>query len=474
MTKGELCSLALVEQAKLIASRQVSPVELLDSVLGQIDRIEGKINAYITLTRDSALAEARQAESEIARGDYRGPLHGIPIALKDLFYTRGVRTTAGSKILRDFVPAEDATVVGRLRDAGAVLLGKTNMNEFAYGANGLNAHYGAVHNPWDLDRITGGSSSGSAAAVVASMCSAALGSDTGGSIRNPAALCGAVGIKPTYGRVSRFGAIPCAWSLDNVGPLTRTAEDAALVLGAIAGWDPKDPASSREPVPNYGEELSRGVSGLRIAILQEYATDPLEPDVSAAFRAALDVLRGQGAVVEELSVPEVTSAIGASTAILSSEVTAYHEENLKTRPEDFGAEVRARLQTGLFIAATDYIKGQRVRRLLIQRFREILSRYDAVVCPTVPATAPRLDQETVEFPGFSELRNATMVRHTRLFNLNSLPAVSVPCGFDSMGLPVGLQIAGAPFAEGTVLRISHAYQQATEWNRRAPAIAQAR
>ena len=471
MSNGELCLLTLAEQARLIASRQISPVELLQSVLRQIDRIDGKINAYITVTRDEAMAEAREAEAAIGRGEHRGPLHGIPIALKDLLYTKGIRTTAGSKIMGSFVPTEDATVVACLRAGGAVMVGKTNMNEFAYGATGINPHYGDVHNPWDLDRITGGSSSGSAAAVASSMCSAALGSDTGGSIRNPAALCGLVGLKPTYGRVSRYGAVPCAWSLDNVGPLTKTAEDAALMMAVISGWDPRDPASSAEPVPDYLAALSQGISGLRIAVLREYATDPAQPDVAAAFQAALDVLRGLGTTVEELSIPEVAAAIGASTAILSSEVTAYHEENLRTRPEDFGPDVRARLEAGLFIAATDYLKGQRVRRLFVQRFQEVLRRYDAIVCPTVPITAPNRDQEMIQFDGFSEPRGTTMVRHTRLFNLNSLPTVSVPSGFAPNGLPVGLQVATAPFTEGTALRIAHAYQQATGWHRRVPAIA---
>lgn len=471
MTAGELRLLTLAEQSRLIASRQISPVELLDSMLGQIDRIDGEINAFITVMRGSALAEARAAEKAIAAGEYRGPLHGIPIALKDLFYTKGVRTTAGSKVMSDFVPADDATAVSKLREAGAVIIGKAAMHEFAYGTTGINPHYGTVHNPWDLDRIPGGSSSGSAAAVATSMCSAALGSDTGGSIRIPAALCGIVGIKPTYGRVSRAGAVPCAWSLDNVGPMARTAEDAAIVLQAIAGWDPRDPASSSEPVPDYRAQLAEGISDLSIAVLKEYATDRTEPEVNEAFHGALGVLRNLGAVVEEVSVPEVSVVIGASTAILSSEVSAYHEENLRIRPQDYGEEVRARLETGLFISATDYLKGQRARRIVTDRFCEVMSRYDAVVCTTVPAIAPRLDQETVDFGGFAEPRGPVMVRHTRLFNLTSLPAVSVPCGFDSRGLPVGLQIATAPFTEGMALRIAHAYQGATDWHTRVPAVA---
>jgi aspartyl-tRNA(Asn)/glutamyl-tRNA(Gln) amidotransferase subunit A len=471
MSERDLHMLSLAEQANLIASGQISPVELLEATLQQMDRVDGRLNAYITPMRNQAMADARRAEEVITGGGYLGALHGIPIAVKDLFYTRGVRTTAGSKVMADFVPDDDATAVTRLREAGAVIVGKTGMHEFAYGTTGINPHYGDVRNPWDLERVPGGSSSGSAAAVAARMCSAALGSDTGGSIRIPAALCGITGIKPTYGRVSRHGAVPCAWSLDNVGPLTRTAEDAAIVMGAIAGWDGKDPASCQDPVPDFVAALSQGVSGLRVAILKEYVTDPTEPEVLAAFQAAMDLLRSLGASVEEVSVPEVNTAIGASTAILASEVSAYHEENLRRRPQDYGEEVRARLETGFFIAATDYLKGQRVRRLLTAQFLELLAGYDAVVCPTIPATAPRFDQDTVAYGDVVEPRGPAMVRHTRLFNLTSLPAVSVPCGLDSQGLPIGLQIATAPFTEGLTLRIAHAYQQATDWHTRVPAIA---
>lgn len=471
MSDRELCFLTLAEQARLIRDRKVSPVEVVGSVLRQIERIDGRINAYITVMGETALSESRQAEAEIARGNYRGPLHGIPIALKDLFYTKGIRTTAGSKILRDFVPGEDATAVTRLREAGAVIVGKTNMHEFAFGPLNTNPHYGDVHNPWDLSRVTGGSSGGSAAAAATFMCSAALGSDTGGSIRIPASFCGLFGIKPTYGRVSRYGAIPCAWSLDNVGPLARTAKDGALVLAAIAGWDPRDPASSRKPVPDYATTLSQPVSGLKVAVLQEYMTDPMEPEVVAGVRTALEVLRQLGMRVEEISVPKVDSAIGASTAILYSEVASYHEENMRTRPEDFGPDVRARLEQGLMIAATDYVKAQRVRRMLIDRFQGLMRRYDAIVCPTEPATAPRLDQEVVQYDGLVEPRPATATRHTRLFNLTSQPAASVPCGFASNGLPIGMQIATAPFAEATALRIAHAYQSSTDWHKRVPTVA---
>ena len=473
MSNQELCSLTLAEQARLIRSGKTSPVEVVESTLRQIERVDGRVNAYITVLADAALSAAHEAEREIVAEGYRGPLHGIPVALKDLFYTRGIRTTGGSKILREFVPDEDATVVARLKEAGAVIVGKTNMHEFAYGPTSINPHYGDVHNPWDPSRISGGSSGGSAAAVATFMASAALGSDTGGSIRIPAALCGVVGIKPTYGRVSRHGAIPCGWSLDHVGPLCRTAEDAALLLSAIAGWDPKDPASSREPVPDYVAEISQGVSGMRAAVIQEYATDPMEPAVAAAFQAALEVLRQSGMRVDEVSVPETRYAVPASTAILSTECTAYHEERLRTRPEDYGPDVRARLEGGLLVAATDYVKAQRIRRLLTDQLQTILRRYDALLCPTEPVVAPRLDQETALFGTLEETRVAALTRHTRLFNITSLPAASVPCGFDPNGLPIGLQIAGAPFAEGTVLRIAHAYQQSTRWHLQAPLLAAA-
>ncbi len=472
MSDQQLCHLSIAEQARLIRNREISPVELLESVLRQIERVDPAVNSYITVPAEEARAATREAEQEIGRGDYRGPLHGIPIALKDLYYTRGIRTTAGSKIHRDFVPTKDAEVVVRLKKAGSVLVGKTNMHEFALGAINTNPHFGDVHNPWDLERISGGSSGGSAAAVAASMASAALGSDTGGSIRIPASLCGVVGLKPTYGRVSRHGAMPCAWSLDHVGPLCKTAEDAALLLQVIAGRDPKDPTSSHETVPDYAAGLSQGISGLRLAVLKEHI-DPetTQPAVLAGFQAAIEVLRGLGATIEELSVPEAIHAYPASTAILSVEAAAYHECDLRVRPEEIGPDVRARLEGGLLIAATDYVKAQRVRRMLAERFVALLRQYDAILGPAEPTTAPRIDQETIQYPGLAEARRLSLTRYTRLHNVTGLPAASVPMGFDSSELPMGLQIACAPFDEEMVLRIGHAYQQATNWHKRLPPAA---
>ncbi len=470
MDTRNLCRQTIAEQARLIHRKEVSPVEVVSSVLQQIEKLNSRVNAYITVMPEEALTAARKAEEEIASGQDRGPLHGIPVAVKDLFYTRGIRTTGGSKILKDFVPGEDATVVTRLKEAGAVIVGKTNMHEFAFGPVNTNPHFGDVHNPWDLTRVTGGSSGGSGAAVAARMGAAALGSDTGGSIRIPAALCGVFGIKPTYGRVSRFGVLPLAWSLDHVGPLTQTAEDAAMVLAAIAGWDPKDPSSSRNPVPEYGAELSQGVSGLKMAVLQEYLTFPMEPKVLAGFQKALEVLKEAGIQIEEISLPEVEYAPGAATAILYAEAAAYHEKYYRTRAKDYGPDVLERLEMGFLVAATDYINGQRVRTLLIDRFCSVLNSYDALICPTEQVTAPRLDQNLIQIGKRKEARGAVLPRLTRLFNLTSLPAASVPCGFASNGMPYAFQIIGAPFAEGMVLRIAHAYQQRTDWHKKLPPV----
>ncbi|MEW6265176.1 MAG: amidase [Thermodesulfobacteriota bacterium] len=471
MSGSELCFLTLAGQASLVRRREVSPVEVLASVLRQIERLDRRVKAYITVMSDSALAAAQAAEHEIAQGHYRGPLHGLPLALKDLIHTEGVRTTAGSKIMRDFIPGEDATAVTRLKQAGAVILGKTNMHEFAYGSTNVNPHYGTVRNPWNDQVLPGGSSGGSAAAVAASMCSAALGSDTGGSIRMPAAFCGITGFKPTYGRVSRHGVVPCAWSMDHVGPLAKTAEDAALVLAAIAGWDPKDPASSREPVQDYMAQLEQDVAGLRVGVLREYTVDPVMPEVEAAFRRALGVLRELGLKVEEISIPETKYAVGASNAILLTEAASYHEERLRSRAGDYGEDVRSRLELGLFVSATDYVKAQRVRRLLIEKFQNVLRRYEAIVCATEPITAPGFDQEVILFDGLAEPRSQALVRHLRLFSLIGLPAVSLLCGFASDGLPIGLQIAAAPFADGRVLQIAAAYQKSAPWHLQAPPAA---
>jgi aspartyl-tRNA(Asn)/glutamyl-tRNA(Gln) amidotransferase subunit A len=467
----ELAFLPLVELAEQLRRGAVSPVEVTRAYLERIGALEPTLRAFITVTGEQALAEAAAAEREIGAGQYRGPLHGVPLAIKDLFYTAGVRTTAGSKILADFVPAEDAACVARLRAAGALSLGKTNLEEFAYGATSINPHYGACRNPWDPERIAGGSSGGSAAAVAAGLCSAALGTDSGGSIRQPSALCGLVGLKPTYGRVSRHGVVPLSWSQDHVGPMARTVRDAAVLLQALAGHDPRDPASSPAPVPDYLAGLEDGVRGLRVGLPRDFFFTRVDSEVADAVRGAARALEGLGAQVEEVPLPHATQIWTAGAAILYAEATAYHEAWLRSRPEDYGPLVRARLRVGAAILGADYLKAQRARALLVAEADRLFDRLDVLLTPTTPIAAPRQDESVVRWPDGTEedVRGATL-RFTRPFNLLGFPAASVPCGFTAGGLPLGLQIVARPFAEALVLRVAGAYEAAHGWGARRPAV----
>jgi aspartyl-tRNA(Asn)/glutamyl-tRNA(Gln) amidotransferase subunit A len=471
MPDETLAFLPLAELAPQLARRAVSPVELTRLYLARIERYDPTLRAYITVTAEAALAAARAAEQEIVAGRYRGPLHGVPLAIKDLLWTAGVRTTAGSRILADFVPTEDATTVARLRAAGAVLLGKTNLEEFAYGATSINPHYGACRNPWHCEHLAGGSSGGSAVAVVAGLCAAALGSDTGGSIRQPAALCGLVGLKPTYGRVSRHGAIPLSWAQDTVGPMTRTVRDAALLLQVLAGPDDRDPACSAVPVPDYTAAVDAGVRGLRLGVPTEFFWERLDPEVERAVRAAIDVLAGLGARVEPLAFPHWPATAAAGATILAAEAATYHADWLRTRPEDYGPAVRARLRVGATLLALDYLQAQQARAVLVREARALFARCDALLTPAVPLPAPRLDADQITWPDGTreDIRGATL-RFTRPFNLLGFPALSVPCGFTAGGLPVGLQVVGRPFDEPTVLRVAAAYEAATDWTARRPSL----
>ena len=465
MTVAEISRLSVAEAGDLIHQRKLSPVELTEACLQRIGRVDAQLNAFITVTGEEALKAAQEAANAIAQGSYMGPLHGVPVALKDLFATAGVRTTAGSKIMADHVPAEDAEVTARLKAAGAIVLGKLNMHEFAFGATGVNPHYGPVRNPWDTDRISGGSSSGSGAAVAAGECPAALGTDTGGSVRIPASLCGVVGLKPTYGRVSRRGVVPLSWSLDHVGPLTRTVEDAAIVLGAIAGRDPLDDSSCDEPVPNYRLRLRRGrrLGGLRVGVPREHFFEGVDADVLEAVRAALGVLGELRAEVEEVSLPHIAEAVAAVNTIMLPEALAYHQRWLAERSQDYGDDVRRRLEMGTTFLAVHYVQAQRLRELMVREWRQVLERVDLLATPTTPMPAPLIET--------SELQTTlTLVRFTNPFNLVGLPAISVPCGFTRQGLPTGLHLAGRWFQEETVLRAACAYQRATEWHRRAPPV----
>jgi aspartyl-tRNA(Asn)/glutamyl-tRNA(Gln) amidotransferase subunit A len=450
--------LSLTAAAQQIRSRQLSPVELIESVLSRVTAVEPRIGAFACVTGELARAAAKTAEQEIAAGSYRGPLHGIPIGIKDLYDTAGVPSTASSKVRAGRVPDTDAEVVGRLRQAGMVMVGKTHTHEFAYGAITP-----TTRNPWDIGRIPGGSSGGSAAAVAAGICTVAMGTDTAGSIRIPASLCGTVGLKPTYGRVSRRGVAPLSWSLDHAGPLTRNVRDAALVLGAVAGYDRLDPACVDVPVPDYTADLDRGVSGLRVGVPANYYFDRVAADVDRAVRGAIDLLAGNGAEVREVTIPYADAVLGAEWGILMPEASAYHQQAVRSSGALYESDVRLFLEAGEFVLATDYIKALRVRTLMQQAWAAMFDDIDVVIAPCMPVTAPLAGAATVDWPGGpSEDVTMALVRLTSPGNLTGLPTLAVPVGFDPAGLPLGMQIIGRPFDERTILRVGRAYESASD------------
>ena len=448
----------------------VTPTELLLETLELIDKRDGELQAYVTVMRDEALQEAERAEQEIRTGLYRGLLHGIPIAIKDLIAVKGVRLTAGSKVLADFTAAEDASVIELLRKNGAVIVGKTTTFEFAYGP-----YSPPTCNPWDHTRTTGGSSGGSAAAVVAGMCLGALGSDTGGSIRIPAACCGATGLKPTYGRVSCFGVIPLSWSLDHVGPLGRSAEDCALLFDALAGYDPRDPNSVSRPPDKIHDLLNKeqtgapvSLQGIKLGVPQDDFVGALDPEVRLAWRGALMVLKEAGAKVIDVELPRIDFA--AYRGVQKPEATLAHLEKgwLNEKLDLYGEPTRTRLLEGQEIKAVEYLRAQNQRRLFASALRSAMQPVDALILPTQPLPAipsAQMGQE-ISIDGTRENASEAMLRLTMPFNMAGLPAISCPCGFASNGLPLGLQVAGKPFEEGMILRIAHAYQQMTDWHRR--------
>jgi aspartyl-tRNA(Asn)/glutamyl-tRNA(Gln) amidotransferase subunit A len=466
----ELIRLSIAEAGEQIRRRALSPAELTRAYLDRIQRQDGDLLSYITVLQAEALAAATAAEQEIARGGYRGPLHGIPIALKDLVMTRGIRTTCGSRILREWVPDADATVATRLSAAGAILLGKLNMHEFAYGPTGVNPHYGTAKNPWDPTRMPGGSSSGSGVAVAAGLAAGALGTDTGGSVRIPASLCGIVGMKPTYGRISRAGVIPLAWSLDHVGPMTRTVEDTALLQQALAGRDPADPSTANVPVPDYRRTLGAGVRGLRLGLPKDLFFERLDPEVRAAVLGAARSLEGLGAAVEEVPLPRISHAVPASFAIIAAEATAYHEAYLRSRAADYGADVRARLTSGQFVLATQYLKAQRARQVIRKDVDAIFRHIHALLLPTTPIPAPPLEARELTVDGLTEDVRLWLIRCTRPINVTGHPALSVPCGFTAGGLPIGLQLVGRYFDEATLLLIGQAFEAVSPARERRPPL----
>lgn len=462
--------MTITDLAPQIQAGKISPVELTTETLARIRRCQPAFNAYITVMEETALEQARQAEREIRSGHYRGPLHGIPYAAKDLFYTKGVATTVGSKILRDFVPDHDAAVIERLREAGAILVGKTGLHEFAYGITNNNPHFGPVRNPWDPSRIPGGSSGGSTAALAADLCVFSLGSDTGGSVRIPASFCGVVGLKPTFGRISRFGVFPLGHTLDHVGHFAWTVADAAAILGVLAGPDPRDDSSAAEPPARVDLPPDPKLKDFRIGVPGNYYFERLEPDVEKAVRGAVETLRGLGAGIEEVDIPEIGDFTVLSRLILLPEATAVHRTRLKARRADIGADVLALLDQGQFVLAADYLDAQRRRRQLVETLDRLLDRIDVIVTPTTPLTAPKIGDSAVQIGGQQEDARLASTRLVRALNLAGVPALSLACGFDSRGLPIGLQIFGRAFDEPSVLRIGHAYEQASEWRRRRPEI----
>ncbi|MBI5879566.1 MAG: amidase [Chloroflexi bacterium] len=459
----DLTALTITEAAAQIAARKLSPVELTQAHLDRIAQINPAINAYITVTADTALAEARAAEQAIARGEQRGELHGIPLALKDLYETAGVRTTAGSSFFRDHVPAADGVAVQKLRAAGAVMLGKLNMHEIALGVTNDNPHFGACKNPWALERIPGGSSGGSGAALAARLCPGSLGSDTGGSIRIPASLCGIVGLKPTYGRVSVRGVIPLSWNLDHAGPMTRAVRDAALLLQAIAGHDADDPYSADVPVDDYVSHIGEGVKGWRIGLARGYFAE-CDSQVARAVERAAEVLAHLGAHVTEVQIEELRAASAQNGVVTTSDAAAFHRERLKDKPDGFGADVLTRLRSGAGLTSTDYSLARRTQTLVKHRMAQVFHDYDLLLTPTTPIPAPlREGQDAVE-------QARMLTRYTSPFNTAGLPVLSVPCGFTAEGLPIGLQIVGANWTEARVLCAGHAYEQATEWHTKTAAV----
>ena len=466
----ELTELSVAAAADALAQRRVSSLELTEAYLARIERLNPKINAYLTVTAERALDDARSATEEIAKSGPRGPLHGVPLALKDLIETAGIRTTAGAKFFEDFVPQRDASPARRLRAAGSVLLGKLNTHEFAYGVTTDNPHFGATHNPWDPSRIPGGSSGGSGAAIAASLAATTLGTDTGGSIRIPASLCGAVGLKATYGRVSKAGVFPLSYVYDHVGPIARTVEDAAIVLEAIAGYDAADPTSVRAPTERYREALGRGVKRLRVGVPRAYFYARLDDEVAAAVEAALGVLRELGAEVQDVELTGVEKAVSGLFQLVLAEALDIHAERWRERPGDFGQDLQAILGSPL-PDPVGLMAALHAGYTLTTVMREALEEVDVLVTPTTPVTATEIGQQTVRTGGIEEPTIFAMIRCTAPFNATHLPALSLPCGFTRAGLPVGLQIAGRPFDEATVLAAGHAYEQATEWHRRRPRIA---
>jgi aspartyl-tRNA(Asn)/glutamyl-tRNA(Gln) amidotransferase subunit A len=480
MTIEELDNLTIAEIAPQIEARNISPVDLTRLFLKRIERLNPVLNAYVMITADDAIGQAKQAEDEIAQGRYRGPLHGIPFSIKDNIATRGVRTTAGSKVLEKWIPDFDATVVARLKHAGAVILGKTNLHEWALGGTTINPFYGTTRNPWDLNRIAGGSSGGSGAAVAASLCLASLGTDSAQSVRNPASMCGIAGFKPTYGRISQYGTVPGtgAYSCNHTGILAKNAADTAIVLSTIAGHDPKDPLSADKPVPKYSDSLGRDVKGLKVGILRGYFEEVIAAEVKETFYNAIAVLKGLGVETEEVTTPHMGLMPAVKVCTSRVENASAHDHNLRTRARDYSPQTLYAYLSALLVPASSYLMAQRVRRIICDEFSALLQRVQILVIPTVGFPVPTIDECNSGWLNVDgkkvkcqDERGGADSFCTIPFNVTGLPALSVCCGFSKAATPIGMQIAAGPFQEELILRVAHAYEQATPWHKRRPKIA---
>lgn len=462
---------SIAQIAAQIREGEISPVELIEATLQAIDQCEPQLNAFITVFREESLESARQVDAEIRSGKDLGPLHGLPIALKDIIYVEGTRSTAGSNFFSDESPQFDAALVTKLKDAGAIIIGKTNLHEFAFGVTTENPHFGATANPWDTARVPGGSSGGSAAAVVAGCCAGALGSDTGGSIRIPAAVCGHVGLKPTFGRTSVHGVLALAQSLDTVGPMCRYVHDVALMMNILAGYDPRDVHSVNQPVPDYINGIDQPIRGRRAGVPKQHFFEQLDPEVERVVREAIKVLERLGVEIVELDLPSAPAGHEITLTLLTAEAGQFHQERLAAHRGDYGVDVRELLEDGLALSATDYVEAIRVREIAKREFAQAFDQVDCILSPTAPVPAPL--RSTHDLSGGSESNRIRprLTRNTRLINLLGLPSISVPCGFvqvedsdSEQGLPVGLQISGPWWSEKTLLQIAHTYEQVTPWH----------
>ncbi len=472
MAHVDIWQLNLTELSRLIGARELSSAEAVSAALARLEKLEGKLNAFITVLRDTALAEAETADQQIARGQYRGPLHGVPITIKDMFETAGVLTTGGSKILADWVPETDAALVERLRAAGAIIIGKTNLDEYGHGGTSTLSHFGPVHNPWDIERIAGGSSGGSAAAVASGIGPLSYGTETGSSVRRPASYCGIVGFKPTFGIISRHGSFRGAWSQDHVGLFARSVQDIALGLDPVAGFDPRDPASVHQEKPAYADRLQANVKGLRIGVLRPFL-DEVNLEVRQAFDAALETFSAAGCEIVDVDVPELRYAAMTSMMTSSAESAGINRRWFRERHQDFVPHVSRGIAVGMTITASQYLTVQRARQRIREAVRTVYEKVDVIAAPTTARVAPLLSDG---IKGNADDTRRASYNHSNLLRFPSmlgLPGCSLPCGINTEGMPIGMQLIGAWFADQTVLNTACAYQSATDWHTRRPVIASA-